>query len=455
MSVSLSCHSGGNLQESIHVMNSFCKDPRLYLSNNDLCSNNAIAEPEHLFKRLRMIWCQLEDIIVESRLPPDFDSFCQNNEILRALKDCLATCADPISNGTKDSLQNQIKLLRRSVIHLSELGDVGLCKLSAHALKKENSGVYQYFHTYLNLQWDLIVLEYCLCDYSNEVRNHVTQLVKDLTVLSHSKYNKIALQQSESSPFLCPCVKTLWICIQIFLDRQSNGEFWAIFNKVVGETDPVFSLWFIHHISMLQGYDETGNFLGPACKRVVPNQDFIETQFKRLFTSDDNKNEIVKYCLMNVEPLINSWWCSQIKVTIFQLLWENFYKNLSFLSEEDMPKKARNILTTIESLCSDPCSAKTAFQLFIGMLAKYLIKNGTLWPKLKGRIYSRLPVKKSSSLNDSALYNVYLLFACLAPVEFEELTGRISGMLENLPQERQCSVFAWNLYCALVSLCYV
>lgn len=438
------------MQESVQIVTSFCKD--VHIDSNILCLSNAILEPEHLFKRLRMTWIQLEDIVVEDKLPPNFDAFCANNEILRELKTCVSVCRDFVSDSTKNILQTQMKVLRRSIIHFSEMENVHLCKLNSNALKKEASGVYHYFHTYLNLQWHLIILNYCLYWYSIDVKNQIVQLIKDLTALGHLQYNKFGVQQRESDPFSCPCVKTLWICLQLLLEKQSNGEFWTTFNKVLSETDPAFSLWLLYHISTLQGYDETGSFMGVACKRVTPNQDFMESQLKKILSSDGNKTEILKCCLMNVEPLINSWWCSCIKVTIFQLLWEYFYKTLNFPSESDTaPTKALKILTTIDNIRTDPCSAKTAFQIFVGMLAKYLNENGNQWSKLKGRIYSRLPVKKSSTLSDPAFYNVYLLFAALAPVDFEELTGRICSMLENLSEDRQFSVFVWNLYCALVS----
>lgn len=452
MSLNLNCHSRNNMQENIQNVTSFCKDVHVHISSNTLCLNNAILDPEHLFKRLRMMWVQLEEIVLEDKLPPNFEAIRENNEILMELKSCLSACGDFVSDSTKNVLQTQLKLLRRSIIRFSEMDNLQLCKLNGNALKKESSGVYHYFHTFLNLQWYLIILDYCLCGYSIDVNNQITQLIKDLTALSHLQYNKFGVQQPESHPFLCSCVKTIWICLQLFLEKQSNQAFWTIFNQVLSETDPAFSLWLLYHINMLQGYDETGTFVGVTCKRVTPNQDFAEKQLEKLLSSDSNRTAIFKYCLINVEPLINTWWCSSVKVTIFQMLWEHFYKTLNCPPEADTPPtNALTILTTIESLRADPCSAKTAFQIFVGMLARYLSDNRSQWSKLKGRIYIRLPVKKCTSLSDSAFYNVYLLFTALAPVDFEEITGRICGMLVNLSQERQYNTFTWNLYCALAS----
>lgn len=451
MCLNLNCQSLNNMQENIQNVNLFCKKPEteVLFNSTKLHLTNALMEPEHLFKKARMIWSQMEDIMLEDKLPPNFNSISENNEILEELQNCVLLCKEYVTDKTKIVVESQIKLFRRSVSRFHEMEEVKLSKLNSNVLRKESSGICQYFHTYLNMQWHLIILDNCLFNYNNNTRSHIVELMNDLTVLSYLRHNKINAFEQESEPFLCPCIQTMWICLQLLLEKHSKHEFWNIFNEVLKEGDPAFSLWLLSHIAKLQGFDETGNYLDARCKRVTPNLDFVESKLKKLFNSEANKTELVHYSLLNIEPLINLWWSDHVKVSIFQLLWEYFYKILNIVSEDTIPTKALQILTTAENLSTDPRSAKTAFQLYVGMLAKYLNKHGNQWFKLKGRIYSRLPVKKS--LGNQALYNVYLLFICLAPVDFEELTGRVCNILENLPEDQKSSLFVWNLYCGLVS----
>lgn len=455
MPLKLNCQSDDNLKEAIQSLR-FCKDVQTPLSTCTISHlNNSLLEPEQLFKRFRMIWSQLEDIILEDKLPPNFNSVCENNTILEELQNCLHVCKDFISENCKNRLELQMKLFRNSIFRFNEMEELQLSKLNCTALRKETSGICQYFHTYLRIQWHLIILDYCLFGYTTNTRSNVILFINDLVVLSNLRYNKSKVHERESDPFLCPCVKTKWICLQLFLEGQSNMEFWDVFNEVFKEKDPIFSLWLLHHVALLQGFDYTGVFVGISCKRVVPNLDFLELKLKCLLTSELNKTEFVHSCLLNIEPLITTWWCSHVKISIFQQLWEYFYKILNVISDDAIPSTSLQILTLAENLRADPRSAKTAFQLYVGMLSKYLYKHGNQWFKLKGRIYSRLPVKKSPHLGSVALYNVYVLFICLSPVDFEELTGRICSMLENLPEDQQNSIFIWNLYCALVSYFYI
>lgn len=452
MCLNLNCHSIDSIQKNIKSVSLFCKkaEDEMSLNSAKLHLTNPLMEPEHLFKKIRMIWSQLEDIILEEKLPPNFNSISESNEILEKLQDCLFACRDYVTDKTKSAIEAQIKLFRRSIFRFHEMEEVKLSKLNSSAVRKESSGICQYFHTYISMQWYLIILEYSLFNYNNKLKSHIAEFMNDLTVLSflrHKKTNNVF--ERESDTFLCPCIKTIWVCIQLLLETHSQHEFWIIFNDVLKEKEPAFSLWLLSHIAKLQGFDETGDYLDAQCKRITPNLEFVELKLRNLFNSDANKTELVHYSLLNIEPLINVWWSEHVKVSIFQLLWEYFYKTLNVVPEDTIPTKAVQILITTENLCTDPRLATTAFQLYVGMLAKYLRKHGNQWFKLKGRIYSRLPVKKS--LGNQALYNVFLLFICLAPVDFEELTGRISSMLENLTEDQKSSIFIWNLYCGLVS----
>lgn len=440
MCINLNCHAKSDLGENIRNVSSFLKNTNVkeeYLKDADF----VIIEPVHLFKRLRMLWKQMEDVMLINKLPPNFSVSLQAEEILKGLESCLSLCNDIISSDTRDTLGTQIKLFRRSIIRLGEMEDSKLCKLNKRALANETSGIYLYFHTYLSIHWNLTLLSYRLYGYNCNVRDEIVEFVKDLRAIGLLNPNYVYLRE----PFLCPCVKTVWIGVQLLLETQSSQEFWDVFNTVFSKTEPLPSIWMLHHIATLHGYNENGEYIGPDCKRVTPNQEFLELKLKKLLDAGVSHSDF-----LNVEPLVNLWWSADLKVTIFQQLWEYFYKLLNAATKESPPDSALKLLKAIEALSREPRCARTPFEYFVGMLAKHLSRHPSHWSKLKGRIYCRVPVHKINSLNEYGLRQIYVMFIALAPVDFEELTGRISSMLENLSPERRQCVTVCDLHCALV-----
>lgn len=459
MYVKFSCISGDSFQENINKVNNCLKEicasnnpthnQNQYLSNEDCI----LLELDHVFKAIRMIWRQYEDVILQDKLPVNFETICQKNEVSCVLETCLRVlCREKqtISDDTKQKIGTHIKVLRRSIFKWHEMEELQLSKINRHALKNHHSGIYHYFHTYLSVSWCTTLIDNCLHD-NEDLENTAIKILKDLIALSRLQYNKISSHQRNIDPFVCVCFKTIWIGVQFLLESISSEEFWNVFNKALLEAETDYSLWLLYHVATLQAYDENGIYIGITCKRVTPNYDLIELKFKYLLKSHVTEEYLMR-CFEYTEPLVNLWWFEHTKISLFQTLWEYFNKLLSHDSEQEViPPTASKMLQIARRLENDPKSAKTAFEFFLGMLAKHLSKHRNQWGKLKGRIYSRLPLQKLTSLSKKALYKVYLMFVSLALVDFEELTGRIFAALENLSRDVQNSVFVWNLYIGLVS----
>lgn len=64
----------------------------------------------------------------------------------------------------------------------------------------------------------------------------------------------------------------------------------------------------------------------------------------------------------------------------------------------------------------------SSYDIFLCMLGNHLRANPMLWPKLKGRIYSKLSGPKLAAFTDTGLQNLIQLFFVLAHIlNFDEL----------------------------------
>lgn len=454
------CHSSLTFQAKIEHLVSFLKYGLKQDDTKDF-DNLIILEADALFKKARMIWRQLEDIILCDRGPTNFKQIYSRNEIVKFLHQLLLSILDSkelMSTETKQKLCHFVKLLRKTVLPLHKLEDYSFNKLTPFALVKEESMVFHYFHTYLNSNWLLILIDFNL-ETNNEHIHHSLQLfIKDLIALSRKQYSKIdgiTKESSEVNPFLCPCVKQAWLYVQLFTEKKLENKemFWDLFNLAAADMEPSFMLWLVYHVSILHGINEEGIPIGENNHRVCPNHGIIEDKLKQLCNRHVSDQTLLN-CLTSIEPLINNWWSSTAKISPYQVLWEHFNKALTTTKQEsaaNIPKGALKLIELKNNLRKNPSSAKNAFEFFVGMLVKHLTKHPMQWSKLKGRIYSKIPVQKTNILNDAGLYEIILLLVSIAFVDFGDVTSRIQNILENLPQERQNTELVWSFYIVLVS----
>lgn len=417
-----------------------------------------LLEVDALFKKARLIWRQLEDIILCDRGPANFKYISAKNEIVQFLQVLLLAVQDskPVMNGDQQQkVLRFIKLLKKTVLPLSELEDSSFNKLTPFALAKEESMVFHYFHTYLSSNWLLILIEHSL-DGDSEHMYHLLQLfMKDLIALSKKQYSKIdgIVQRNEIDPFLCPCVKQAWVCLQLFIEKKLGRAeiFWDLFNAAAANIEPSFSLWLLYHISLLHGINEEGLPVGESNDRVFPNHDFIENKLKRLCSSSV-EDQILLNSLIFIEPLLNKWWSNSAKINPYQILWEYFNKALmSQTANGNIPKGALKLIERKSAITNNLSAIKNVFEFFVGMLVKHLTNHPTQWLKLKGRIYSKLPVQKTNSLNDTGLCQIFLLLTSIAFVDFGDITNRVRNILESLPPQQQNTPMVWSFYMSLVS----
>lgn len=457
---SFNCHLKISFEEAIRrTISLLNREPDSFVNEkNEILTKNQlyILETDALFRRLRKIWRQLEDIIITDKLPTNINKIYQRNEIIESLQTCVITLyqnRENISKTTQNKLTTNITFLRHSILPLGDLQEIELCKLTRDALDREDSPVFQYLHTYLSIQWFLVLIDYSLTSSNEHMQNVISLFLKDLMVLGKLQYNRAdTRQKQQNNPFLCLCVKQAWIACQFFVEKilSSGEEFWKIFNDVMKECEPAFSLWLLYHVAMLQAVNEEGIPVGEMSNRIFPNHALVEEKLKNLCNSAND--QVFLNCLAYVEPLVNNLWIEEAKITHYQILWEYFSKHLNTaLNDDFIPRTVSTLIERRNNVHKIASTAKNAYELFAGMLVKHLRKHPTQWSKLKGRIYSRLPVQKIVSLNDWGLYKIIFLFMSLDFVDFEDLSTRIRNILENLPKDRLNTPLVWNLYAALVS----
>lgn len=428
-----------------------------YISDQN---NVIILEIDVLLRRLCMLWRQLEDIVLSEQLQTSFKVTSVSEEFLKLLYEFAISLHENqsfIKDSLRKSLTQHVQILRKSVLKLSDLESNSLNKITSSSLEQKDSLISCYFHTYLEMQLTLLLIDTCLFNQEN-IRNSIKYIVKDLIAISKLEYNKASDKQKQHiSPFLCDCVKQMWMCIQILVEEyfESNQTFWDIFNSILQNVDPVFSLWMLYHVGNLQGINKKGEFVGKSSKRIISNHIFLEEKIKELCNREVEES-LLYNSLIFAESVLNIWWSYTAKVTPYQILWEYFYRSISgFQDEKDIPNTASDFFVLKNNICTNLHSAKNSYELFVGILVNYLKLNKSQWTKLKGRIYSRLPVQKTNCLNDTGLYKIFLLFTSVAFVDFEDLTMKMQNILKSLPWERQNTQNIWNLHTVLVRLTHI
>lgn len=454
------CRSTKTFEAKVEEIGSFVTGKAFIQFKSYIAEQNnlIILEVDVLFRRLRMLWRQLEDIILSEQSQASYKVTSVSEEFLRLLYQFVISLHENrnfIKDPLRKNLTHHVQILRKSVLKFSDLGNNYLHKITSSSLEQKDSLISCYFHTYLEMQLTLLLVD-CTFLYSQEdIRNAIKLVVDDLIVISKLEYNKASNKQKQHiNPFLCDCVKQMWMCIQMIVEEyfEGNRTFWDIFNSLLENVDPVFSLWMLYHVGNLQGINNKGEFVGKSSKRIVSNHNFLEEKIKELCNTDVEES-LLYNSLIYTESVLNIWWSYTAKVTPYQILWEYFYKSISgFEYEKDIPNTASDFFVIKNNICTNLHSARNSYELFVAILANFLKLNKSQWTKLKGRIYSRLPVQKTNCLNDTGLYQIFLLFTSVAFVDFEDLTMKMQNILKNLPWERQSTQNIWNLHTVLVRL---
>lgn len=201
------------------------------------------------------------------------------------------------------------------------------------------------------------------------------KIVQDLCVLSVAKYQRLKrVDMLYSTPFVCTCVKELWLLVQLLLESvvdsgddgggggggEASGAlkpFWAYVNEclyrlrdrgdvhdelrqhqpgvrfsVPQKLAPLehwteFALWLVCGVARLHGFDRGGAFRGSAnATRIRDNYELLDVLLGD-FLQADPAEDVLRVTLFAVLPVLTKWWPP--KTDVLLVLWEYFHKKLN------------------------------------------------------------------------------------------------------------------------------
>lgn len=216
------------------------------VNNRVYQSNLFLLEADVAIKEVRKLWWLMEhSALKDDVFPLDKDKTRQQ------VVDTIAL----LRNSNQHNVTKYVNLLNSSINSWSDLEEKYMIKLSGSEVSDSLSPLHHYFHMYLNVSWLLLTLRL----YNEDaVEQNMRDIIKDLVALSNVHFNKD--KQSDvlqKNAFVCPCVKQLWILLQLFWECVNSREggqktFWDLFNGALAGYDDVFGLWLLSHIATIQ-----------------------------------------------------------------------------------------------------------------------------------------------------------------------------------------------------------
>ncbi|KAJ3662429.1 hypothetical protein Zmor_006779 [Zophobas morio] len=411
-------------------------------------STAALEEIDVIIRIVRKNWCYLQNSVLNgTAIPPRelADTRLIINKCFNLIVLSLQRCeSDRLKQKYVAFFQNEIKTLLPLILPTSDVEKEIYLKLTGPSCNKDKCPIYHYFHTFQDVQY-YVLLFYYLTRNSEEFRDHITCIMKDLIVLSES-----AFRQRSDTAFSCACNKDFWLIIQVLSEKLLGEDtFWLIFNKVVENCNSDFVLWLLHDVADLQAVDLNGKYVGAASDRIRPNFVLLESALKNVITNVEFGNSILP-TLKSIEPLVCNLWLKSSKIEVYQMLWEYYSKRLNVSARANTNLPLPELTELIDTILWAPKDCTHDFELFLAMLSLHLNEHTYHWGKMKGRIYSQLGPNKLKDLNSGGIFNVLLLFLSLTKVNFDELSKKFLSFIENLPMEKKQSQLIWRFYTAFV-----
>lgn len=417
-----------------------------------------------------------QSAFIMENLPQGFNNYSDiRTNVCEFLSAVRTLILSPGENDLPVNVISFAKAVSHDVIRLTELP----FSASSYKLIMEHNSSYNYLHLLLNIYWFRLTVEHNI-DKSNAkleiFEKNLNMLLNDLIDISFRIFDRTNHHSDllNLSPFFCPCFKDLWLLIQLYVEKLNNDhfckDFWDYFNVIIKNnylsvTDlngsvAVKCVWLLYHIGQLHGLNANGLYIGPSNCRVISNYTLVD-QCLRIITNAKCAS-ITEQLLCSFLHLIAAfqftWWKQDASFVIQQALWEYFYRqfNTSFTRTEengfDFVQKSYDYHQLTKKILqydfTDSSLLFTSYDLFLCLLVKYLELNPSHWPKLKGRIYSKLLASKLELFTNHGLHNLTILFLVLAnTVNFSELTDKLQTLLNHLPiakAERNSVVWSAN-----------
>lgn len=400
-------------------------------------------------------WYQLQSVILYENILT-FSELVYSREVINgtflALLESLqlSGCCEQKSRYMA-SITKALESFSSCVVPITKFQDEMLIKISISATNDTKCPIYQYFHSFLDIQYHLLTLDYISGASEEKHEQRIMLIMENLIVVIKKNYRRKSLQNRQS--FLCSCVQKFWLILQLFTEKVSGDRewFWKIFNIVLKNEDPVFTLWLLKDISGLQSVNTALFDEGNRSDRIVSNYSLLESKLKVVLSNVGSDTFLE--CFRIIEPLLSDLWLKQARIEVFQIIWDHYSKRLN-ISNKKPTQKALQLNEIINLILHSPKNCNEDFEVFVGMLITHLREYPSHWGKMKGRIYSQLGPNKVKDLNEIGMTHVMVLFLSLSSINFNEMSKKIISFVENLPIEKRNTQHIWNIYTVFVSMIF-
>ncbi|XP_046847860.1 protein MMS22-like isoform X2 [Xenia sp. Carnegie-2017] len=393
---------------------------------------------------------------------------------------------------------------------VSDLPNGCFLKFDESNVEKRLSPSSHLLHLHLETKWCFIEILWKLYSLEGEpstiqlhdIEEKTTDLLNDLIhIATHIHKGMVPSALLNTTPFLCACVKELWVLLIQTLDfisgKHEIKSFWSsltlILNELILDETGVenifhngsskisrkealiFCWWLFVHIAPLYWYDVNGEYLIKEKANVSGNGIFLQDLLRQSFLTKDSHtvSEDLSRCYLSCCLKILQHWHPNNDVII--LLWDYFHKKMNDMFYLPSQKIQTGACTrgTPASLwfeqminrCNDPliCDDNdTSFDLFLRILSLHLrkLKNaGTvqIWKQLKGRFYTKFHKKRMEELSEQGMLNFSNIFLTLAVcvADTDDVINKMMSFVnlldfKNLHYEKK--LFIWKGYFVVMFL---
>ncbi|CAH1119830.1 unnamed protein product [Phaedon cochleariae] len=429
-------------------------NPKIFIGEHFYNKNIIIEEIDILMRLVQSEWCIMQNIALYDDIVP-YEEIVYSREFINksfmAIKDCIQLCThQPQKERYMNDTLKKINSFSNLVVPLDQISEEFVLKVSALKENDTKNPVYQYLHTFLELQYYLFTLQYLCKASAAEMEKAVEKILTSLIVLSKKHYQRQVSQIQKNVG--CSCMKDFLLVIQLLLQKTVDDDFtfWRVFNRVLEDEVPLFSLWLLRHVAELQMVNSNFQIEGNTCEHIRPNYELLLNKLKPFLHSADS--DMTLKLLEIIEPLLCNIWLKNAKIEVYQTIWDYFSKRLNVSKKNYSSHSALELNEAIENILWSWTKCNEDFEKFVGMMICHLKEYPAHWGKMKGRIYSQLGPNKLKELGETGIVHVMLLFIALGTINYEELLKKIVSFFESLPTEKKNTKLVWNIYTAFMFL---
>lgn len=288
------------------------------------------------------------------------------------------------------------------------------------------------------MQYNLLTLFY-FCGKSSTLDKYIAEVAKNLIVVSEKHFERVG-----NGVFVCSCMKHFFEILKFIKHKMySDNPFWKMFNDIVQENGPLFSITLLKELAITERIEHNKNDSNS-------NFELLEIKIKT-FLINAETNSLLKLFKL-IDPLLNQTWVDHSRIEVFQLIWDYYSKRLNVSNKNYSKLCSMDLYKNLEYILNKGDNYKEDVEMFVSLLLLHLKKHPEHWGKMKGRIYSQLGTNKLKELNETGIGHVGLLFIGLSTIFFEEMEKRMLSFIDMFLKDKKDLPIIWNISMVFVSI---